>query len=548
MISPPRTMQQHLQRRGDKGRLSSLRELIFVAPLIAPLKVSSPWCGLSPNLRPDDLTGSIKREGSYPAAHGGFGDIWKCVWKRESKPIRVAVKALRPQVTNEEDRRKKCKRLQRELNVWQRLEHENVLPLLGITSDFGPFTSMVCPWLDNGTLSVYLERRQHKLTAPHRFLLLIDIAAGLRYLHSCSVIHGDLTGSNILIDRHGRACLADFGLSILMLEFHGASYFTSSIRGAVRWAAPELYGVLGHGEISRPSTRSDIYSFGSILLQVLSGRIPYHHLKNDAQVLIEISRGITPARSHCLEIADSQWDFIQRCWSTYNFGATRPSIDEIIHFLDLHLMLSSARTVITINLAARSQYVSGLFPCPQTLKRTTDAIGPDETGTSRVYPSLHVALEPGCSYMQWEATQMTLVVLLNDLCFELGELLNALTRWTTKDIRMSGVSSAFVRVAEDIKLVAQVLELLHTSKPREIESCPEDLRKVLEHFLSQTNRPRALPALLSNILTIFKSFVNRLWAWLHAVRRTFTGSYHSLYKAHVDLLWQILEHKVMSPS
>jgi len=63
-------------------------------------------------------------------------------------------------------------RLQRELRVWQRLEHENVLPLCGTTSDFGPYTSMVCPWMDNGSVSRYLERCGDILSVSDRLQLV----------------------------------------------------------------------------------------------------------------------------------------------------------------------------------------------------------------------------------------------------------------------------------------------------------------------------------------------------------------------------------------
>jgi len=61
------------------------------------------------------------------------------------------------------------KRLRRELKVWQRLNHDNVLPLYGTTSDFGPYSSMVCPWADNGSLSKYLEKHGTTLTSRERF-------------------------------------------------------------------------------------------------------------------------------------------------------------------------------------------------------------------------------------------------------------------------------------------------------------------------------------------------------------------------------------------
>lgn len=69
------------------------------------------------------------------------------------------------------------KRLRRELKVWQRLGHENVLPLYGITSDFGPYSSMVCPWVANGTLNKYLEQHAATLMVQERFSIVSDEVA-----------------------------------------------------------------------------------------------------------------------------------------------------------------------------------------------------------------------------------------------------------------------------------------------------------------------------------------------------------------------------------
>ncbi|KAH7924090.1 kinase-like protein [Leucogyrophana mollusca] len=299
-------------------------------------------------LHPADLSGQILREGRFPAAHGGFGDIWRCKWSVGSDRIDVAVKVIRAPIVDEVDRAKKSKRLRRELKVWARLQHECVLPLFGVTSEFGPFASMVCPWKENGTLNQFLGKYHEHLTILDQFHLLSNVAAGLRYLHSCSVIHGDLSGSNILVDGDGKACLADFGLSSVMLEFQGTSYFTSSIRGAVRWAAPEIYEVPVDDNVSPhiPTAQSDIYSFGSVMLQVISGVVPYHYLKNDAQVLIAISKGITPMRPLNPEIDDEHWNLIQQCWSTTRHGALRPSIRAIADFCAFEPHFMSGETLV----------------------------------------------------------------------------------------------------------------------------------------------------------------------------------------------------------
>ncbi|KIJ57939.1 hypothetical protein HYDPIDRAFT_120156 [Hydnomerulius pinastri MD-312] len=302
-------------------------------PLSGPRRPSHPLTGSHVN-----LSGELLKRYRHPSAYGGFGDIWKCDWLKDSRVIEVAVKVMRTNLT-EDDKDRKSKKISRELKVWSRLEHENVLPLYGVTFDFGNFPAMVCPWVHDGALSGYLERH-HELTSRDRIQLLSDIAGGLQYLHKCGIVHGDLTGSNVLIKGNGKACLADFGLSVIFMELAGNSYLTSTIRGNIRWAAPELFEITDDRSESThvqvlPSPQSDIYSFGSVALQVLTGNVPYHYYKNDAQVLVAVSRGLKPARPDEPHLDDTHWDFIQRCWSPQGREGTsaRPPIEDVLSFL-----------------------------------------------------------------------------------------------------------------------------------------------------------------------------------------------------------------------
>ncbi|KAJ6501810.1 TKL/TKL-ccin protein kinase [Mycena vulgaris] len=278
-----------------------------------------------------DLTGQVQREGNYPQAHGGFADVWKGVWDRQ--PDRwVAIKVLRSRLDDPQMEAKMNKRLARELGVWKRLDHKHVLNLLGTVSDFGPYDSMVCPWLEQGSVSKYMERRGDILSMTDRLQLLCEVADGLHYLHENSIVHGDLTGSNILIDDEGKARLCDFGLSSIVVEFCGTSSLTSCIGGAVRWADAALYSLSTDDDAAQDTpaitTRSDIYSFGSVTLEILSGRIPYHYVRTDAQVVIEIHKGNKPRRPAQSFVTDAQWAFIQRCWAAD--PAARPDSAEVV--------------------------------------------------------------------------------------------------------------------------------------------------------------------------------------------------------------------------
>lgn len=101
-------------------------------------------------------------------------------------------------------------------------------------------------------------------------------------MHSHGLVHGNLSGvriiaikfanqsniclkNNVLVDALGRASLADLGLSVLVPEILGMSYFRLSTSGAIRFAAPELFKKSSRGEVPLPSISGDSYSLGSII-------------------------------------------------------------------------------------------------------------------------------------------------------------------------------------------------------------------------------------------------------------------------------------------
>lgn len=309
-----------------------------------------------------DLTKELQNRSTFPVTCGGYGDIYRCYIVKPDGTIPVAVKTIRAfQSDNETLMRKNGKRIRRELKVWGRLKHNSILPLWGVATDFGPYLAMVCPWVDNGTLTDFLERQEDTLSFEDKFALLTDIALGLQYLHSKSIVHGDLTGSNVLIYGNGRACITDFGLSTMIEEFVGTSYLTSSIRGNIRWAAAELYDVPeGDGEDDTSlslSVECDIYSFGSIILQILTCKVPYYDVKKDNVVLGHVVRGKKPEPPKGSQVASVHWEFIQRCWSP---RASRPSIGEIVLFA--HQQYCELHPTDVVDDGNLSGKLSGMWP------------------------------------------------------------------------------------------------------------------------------------------------------------------------------------------
>ncbi|KAJ8517749.1 hypothetical protein ONZ45_g5104 [Pleurotus djamor] len=230
---------------------------------------------------PPDITANVSKREHYPSAHGGFADIWDCEMKHETTRVLI-----------------------RELSIWNILHHPRILPLLGTVSSFGPYLSMVCPWMTNGNLTQYLKGSGLHLSIEARYKLLAQVCDGIQYLHSFSIVHGDLTGSNVLIDADGDACISDFGLSDIFSDDLDASASASIIAG-----------------------------------NVLTGNIPYYYVKADAQVLVELVKGVQPRRPSDVSMTDTRWNCICACWETS--PPARPTLKEVGEFLKNPLLTFS---------------------------------------------------------------------------------------------------------------------------------------------------------------------------------------------------------------
>lgn len=275
------------------------------------------------NISPDNLTKMLCNIPPNPTVSGGFADIRKCMLKRDGKTTQVAVKSIRPQ--GDVPAQKLCEGYLRELEIWARLMQENIVPLLGVARNLYSVSgcdALVCPWMENGTLSKYLSGHP-TMELRQKLKLLCDVATGLRYLHSQHVVHGDLTNNNILVDINGRAVVADFGLSFQISELTG-SY---PVTGAAQWMAPELL------QAFKPSIHSDMYSFGSIMNYVISGELPF---ANEPAVFAAFHKGKAPCTTRGNDVSQEHWKFIQRCWEPFNFDdgtSSRPSAEEACGFL-----------------------------------------------------------------------------------------------------------------------------------------------------------------------------------------------------------------------
>ncbi|KAF8556854.1 kinase-like protein [Imleria badia] len=253
---------------------------------------------------------------------------------------------------------KSHKMIYREVGIWRRLDHKNIVPFLGITHGFGISRniSLVSLWMPNGSLHSFLMQCGDRLTLTHRLQLLLDVANGVSYLHSFPIVHGDLNPNNVLLDADYTARLTDFGYSSILGELPEALHYlqrSTNRPGALRWISPEQLDL----ELSSPNTtQSDIYSFGNMTLMVLSGQQPWAEVREDAAVVLRLAKGLKPRRPSLRRIEDRHWEFIEKCWSRVE---SRPPANGVV--LSIQRFLSSCpppqplHDVLQVVLPARSE-------------------------------------------------------------------------------------------------------------------------------------------------------------------------------------------------
>ncbi|KAG1737433.1 kinase-like domain-containing protein [Suillus lakei] len=106
--------------------------------------------------------------------------------------VEVAVKEI--VLRNDADMLTVINQLYQKIKLWLKLEHKNIVPLWGVADGFGSLAALVSPWLENGALTGYIHCEHRMLSYNKKFALLDNVAQGLQYFHSQSIVHGDLSG------------------------------------------------------------------------------------------------------------------------------------------------------------------------------------------------------------------------------------------------------------------------------------------------------------------------------------------------------------------
>ncbi|OAE19821.1 hypothetical protein AXG93_291s1020 [Marchantia polymorpha subsp. ruderalis] len=187
-----------------------------------------------------------------------------------------------------------------EIRTLGKIRHRNIVRLLGFCTN-NEMNLLVYEYMPNGSLGEFLHgKKSGVLDWNMRYSIAVQAAHGLCYLHhDCSplIVHRDVKSNNILLDSNLEAHVADFGLAKLFQD-SGKSESMSSIAGSYGYIAPEYAYTLKVNE------KSDIYSFGVVLMELLTGKRPIEPEFGDGVDIVQWVRTKIQTKEGVMEILD----------------------------------------------------------------------------------------------------------------------------------------------------------------------------------------------------------------------------------------------------
>ncbi|WP_419035563.1 Stk1 family PASTA domain-containing Ser/Thr kinase [Dysosmobacter sp.] len=190
---------------------------------------------------------------------GGMAIVYKAKCHRLNRL--VAIKILKSDLAQNEEFRR---RFNAESQAVAQLSHPNIVSVYDVSRG-GDMEYIVMELIDGITLKQYMEKRG-QLNWRESLHFITQIMRGLSHAHSRGIIHRDIKPQNIMVLRDGSVKVADFGIACLA---DSAQTLTQKALGSVHYISPEQ----ARGD--RPDARSDIYSSGVVLYEMLTGRLPF---------------------------------------------------------------------------------------------------------------------------------------------------------------------------------------------------------------------------------------------------------------------------------
>ncbi|CAD6267184.1 unnamed protein product [Miscanthus lutarioriparius] len=251
---------------------------------------------------------------------GTFGTVYYGKWRGTDVAIKRIKKSCFAGRSSEQE--KLTNDFWREAKILSKLHHPNVVAFYGVVPDgTGGTLATVTEFMVNGSLRNVLLRKDRMLDRRRKLTIAMDAAFGMEYLHSKSIVHFDLKCDNLLVnlrDPQRPICkVGDFGLSRIKRN----TLVSGGVRGTLPWMAPELL----NGSSSKVSEKVDVFSFGIVLWEILTGEEPYANMHCGAIIGGIVNNTLRPPIP---EKCDPDWrKLMEQCWSA-NPDA-RPSFTEV---------------------------------------------------------------------------------------------------------------------------------------------------------------------------------------------------------------------------
>ncbi|XP_032723380.1 serine/threonine-protein kinase B-raf isoform X2 [Lontra canadensis] len=220
---------------------------------------------------------------------GSFGTVYKGKWHGDVAVKMLNVTAPTPQ---------QLQAFKNEVGVLRKTRHVNILLFMGYSTK--PQLAIVTQWCEGSSLYHHL----HIIETKFEMIKLIDIARqtaqGMDYLHAKSIIHRDLKSNNIFLHEDLTVKIGDFGLATVKSRWSGSHQF-EQLSGSILWMAPE---VIRMQDKNPYSFQSDVYAFGIVLYELMTGQLPYSNINNRDQIIFMVGRGylspdLSKVRSNC---------------------------------------------------------------------------------------------------------------------------------------------------------------------------------------------------------------------------------------------------------
>ena len=227
---------------------------------------------------------------------GGMADVYKAKCHRLNR--NVAIKVLKPEYSDDQTF---VSKFRGEAQSAAGLSHPNIVNVYDVGDD-GNLHYIVMELVEGITLKSFIERKG-KLEIKEAVGIAIQIAQGMEAAHANHIIHRDIKPQNIIISREGKVKVTDFGIA----KAASPNTITSNAMGSVHYISPEQ----ARGGYS--DEKSDIYSLGVTLYEMLIGKVPFEGDNAVSVALLHIQGEATPLRQLDPTIPPSLDKIVQKC-------------------------------------------------------------------------------------------------------------------------------------------------------------------------------------------------------------------------------------------